>query len=155
MEFKNGGWSLEGTLNESNPNYMFTPTGYGVRKFRIKSVTFDPVYGSLNWSYSNVIQLDMGFDSSQVDTFLIPNAFTPGGVNPVFKVSNPAVLPGEAQMYIYNRWGEIFYRCDALEGWDGTDGKGELVPDGIYVYVIEARYRRQLKHIPGTIMVLK
>jgi len=155
MEFKNGNWSLEGTLNESNPNYMFTPTGYGVRKFRIKSVSFDPVYGSLNWSYSNVIQLDMGFDSSQVDTFLIPNAFTPGGVNPVFKVSNPAVLRGEAQMYIYNRWGEIFYRCDALEGWDGTDGKGELVPDGIYVYVIEARYRRQLKYIPGTIMVLK
>lgn len=153
-EFYNGSWQLINTIPEFNyPSYKLGIIGYGIRKYRIKAITFSPVNN--NWSYSNIVQLDLGFDSSQVDTFLIPNAFTPGGLNPVFKVTNPAVLPGEAQMVIYNRWGEIFFKGDALVGWDGTDGKGEIVPDGIYVYVIEARYRRKLKTIPGTIMVIK
>lgn len=153
-EFNNGNWQLINTISEFNfPSHKVGINGYGIRKYRIKAITFLPVNN--NWSYSNIVQLDLGFDSSQVDTFLIPNAFTPGGLNPVFKVTNPAVMPGEAKMYIYNRWGEIFYQCDALEGWDGTDGKGEIVPDGMYVYVIEARYRRKLKTISGTIMVIK
>ncbi len=154
-ENKNGNWQTVATVPEIDyPSYKVALSGFGIQKYRIKGVTSIPVFNSLNWSYSNVIELDLGFDSSQVDTFLIPNVFTPGGLNPIFKVSNPAVLPGEAQMIVYNRWGEIFFRGDALVGWDGTDGKGEIVPSGIYVYVIEARYRRQIKTIPGTIMVI-
>lgn len=153
-ELKNGNWETINTVPEfSSATFKVAITGFGIRIYRIKAVTAVPVNN--NWSYSNIIQLDLGYDSSQVDTFLIPNAFTPGGLNPVFKVTNPAVLPGEAQMLIYNRWGEIFFKGDALEGWDGTYNKGEIVPDGIYVYVIEARYRRKLKTIRGTIMVIK
>ena len=154
-QFDNGTWNSVDTKLGSSTDLLFTATGFGVRQFRVKASTNAPIFNSLNWSTSNVITLDLGFDSSQYDTFLIPNAFTPGGKNPIFKISNPAVLPGEAKLYIYNRWGEIFFRGDALLGWDGTDGKGELVADETYVYIVEARYRRKIKRLSGTISVFK
>jgi hypothetical protein len=154
-QFDNGTWNSVNTKLGSSTDLLFIATGFGVRQFRVKASTNAPIFNSLTWSTSNVITLDLGFDSSQYDTFLIPNAFTPGGKNPIFKISNPAVLPGEAKLYIYNRWGEIFFRGDALVGWDGTDGKGELVADETYVYIVEARYRRKIKRLSGTISVFK
>ncbi len=152
--FKNGAWETYGNVGEFNGgSYKMELSGFGLQQYRIKAVTSAPI--GKNWSYSNVIQIDMGYDSSQMDTFLIPNAFTPGGLNPVFKMSNPAVMLGESRMMIYNRWGEIFFDGDALVGWDGLDGQGGIVPDGMYVYVIEVRYRRKIKRLSGSILVVK
>jgi hypothetical protein len=54
-------------------------------------------------------------------SFYIPNAFTPGGKNPIFL---PVILYGDASTYVlkvFNRWGQmVFETKDLGEGWDGT-----------------------------------
>lgn len=71
-------------------------------------------------------------------TLFLPNAFTPNGdgTNDFF------VVPGEFLQYfhiaVYNRWGAlIFESYDPNAGWDGKY-KGNDVPEGSYVYRVEA-----------------
>lgn len=70
----------------------------------------------------------------------IPNVFTPNGDG-----SNDYFLPRqllsksvtEFTMQIYNRWGEIVFETNTLNGrgWDGKYG-GDDQPNGVYIYTI-------------------
>tara|TARA_B110000238_G_scaffold201169_1_gene255551 strand:- start:18444 stop:27773 length:9330 start_codon:yes stop_codon:yes gene_type:complete len=71
----------------------------------------------------------------------IPNAFTPFSsddeLNNIFKPYGTGIISYE--MEIFSRWGEMLFSSDNLDfGWDGTSSKGNQVPVGIYIYVIEA-----------------
>jgi gliding motility-associated-like protein len=67
----------------------------------------------------------------------VPNAFRPGGENPIFK---PVVSFGELasfQMIIYDRWGKEVYETGNInQGWDGVVN-GRLSEMGAYVYWIQ------------------
>ncbi|PSR06219.1 MAG: hypothetical protein BRD49_01630 [Bacteroidetes bacterium SW_10_40_5] len=68
----------------------------------------------------------------------LPNAFTPNddGLNDEFKVRGD-FLEG-FELKIYNRWGaQVYKTTDPQEGWDGTY-KGEIAPQGIYIWMLEA-----------------
>jgi gliding motility-associated-like protein len=41
-------------------------------------------------------------------------------------------------MQIYNRWGEVVFQSDdPAEGWNGRKyNTGEILPEGIYLYVV-------------------
>lgn len=73
----------------------------------------------------------------------VPNAFTPNGdnYNAIFK---PVLNHDDLVYYefqVYNRWGELLYETvQTTEGWDGTYA-GEQVPNGIYVWTVNARLR--------------
>lgn len=100
--------------------------------------------------------------SSQVKVILggeskVPNAFTPSRAGPGTGSTNPLkndfFLPkveGTSQfnMKIYNRWGELLFESvDKTKGWDGYY-KGELMPQGVYVYRLELVFengRRETK----------
>jgi len=80
----------------------------------------------------------------------IPDAFTPNGdsLNDRFRPYGSDIA--RAQMTIVNRWGEIVYKGDDENGWDGKFG-GSLCPEGLYEYVVIYReylgtvlYDRQL-----------
>jgi gliding motility-associated-like protein len=66
-----------------------------------------------------------------------PNAIVPNGVNNIFK---PVIVFGDAATYslsILNKWGGVIYETNNIDdGWDGTY-KGEIVPMGVYGYVIQ------------------
>ena len=71
----------------------------------------------------------------------IPNAFTPFSsddeLNNIFKPYGTGII--SYKMEIFSRWGEMIFFSDNLDfGWDGTSRKGNQVPVGIYIYVIEA-----------------
>lgn len=69
----------------------------------------------------------------------IPNAFTPGGNNPVFLPVISYFDFNEYEMLIYDRWGEqIFSTRDHLTGWDGTY-RNQLCKEGVYVYLVSFR----------------
>jgi gliding motility-associated-like protein len=69
-------------------------------------------------------------------SLFLPNAFTPGGRNPVFKPVGTFAQFTEYRMDIYNRWGElVFTSQDFGEGWDGSY-KGDIAPSGAYVCVL-------------------
>ncbi len=145
-----GNWISIG--NTSNKTFTLPP--YGRYQVRIKGESTLWAAEGRGYSYSNPISVDLGFDSSLLDTFLIPNAFTPEGINPIFKISNPAVSLGESQMQIFNRWGAIIFQGDALIGWDGTVN-GNSVPDNIYIYRIKALYRSKRIEKAGTVLILR
>lgn len=90
-----------------------------------------------------------------LDTTLIPNTFTPGGMNPVFKIINPNLEPGQAQMNIYNRWGEKIFSGDALVGWDGKDHEGFYLGPGAYPYLIEVFTPEKRKAYKGTVLIIR
>jgi gliding motility-associated-like protein len=145
-----GSWAVTATVTGTN----FTPTDLGVSTYRVRAITSNSMPLGKNWSHSNSLLFDGGFDSSLLDTFFIPDAFTPEGVNPIFKVVNQAVLPGQARMLIFNRWGEVIFDGDALEGWNGQVN-GEYVSDGVYVYLINARYRSRIVKKTGTLLLIR
>lgn len=81
-------------------------------------------------------------DSIQVDfidcevRFEMPNIFTPNddSFNPKF-VPRESNMIDSATVRIYNRWGELLFSGDALEGWDGTTG-GIPASPGVYYYIV-------------------
>lgn len=69
----------------------------------------------------------------------VPNAFTPGGVNPIFKPVSSLIDPLNYTFSVSNRWGQlIFYTHDVNEGWDGSFGNEALSP-GLYIYHVTYR----------------
>lgn len=71
--------------------------------------------------------------------FYVPNAFTPNydGKNDCFGVAywSPVDI---FEFSIFNRWGEKVFFTNKKECWDGIF-KGKLQPEGIYVYIINAK----------------
>ncbi len=75
----------------------------------------------------------------------IPNIFTPDdpNFNQNFAIyTTPAILQ-IAEIYIYDRWGELIfedYNTGPLESYSGWDGRfnGERATEGVYVYLIKA-----------------
>ncbi|MEM0998384.1 MAG: gliding motility-associated C-terminal domain-containing protein [Bacteroidota bacterium] len=69
----------------------------------------------------------------------IPNAFTPNGdgVNDYFYI--PEANLTSFNFSVFDRWGnEVFKTNNANFRWDGRS-KGNGVPSGIYVFVLDAR----------------
>jgi gliding motility-associated-like protein len=108
---------------------------------------------------------DVGcFDSSFAQVVIrpeyslyIPNAFTPNGdgLNDVFR----PVYKGDEKfsMLIFNEIGEqIFSTEDPVTGWDGRY-RGELCPEGAYVYKIEFTDRNSpgKKSYKGRVFLLR
>jgi gliding motility-associated-like protein len=90
----------------------------------------------------------------------IPNSFSPNGDG-----LNDYFLPRELlssgltsfTMSIYNRWGEKIFATDKIDG-RGWDGKFNSVnqPQGVYVYVIDAIFRNNLKkNFTGNVTLMR
>ena len=73
-----------------------------------------------------------------VSMLYVPNAFTPNynGLNDVFLVKSTNIE--KFHIVIFNRWGNLLFETNDINvGWDGKYN-GILVPEGVYVYSIEA-----------------
>jgi gliding motility-associated-like protein len=90
----------------------------------------------------------------------MPNVFTPNGddLNERFR---PIVFQhvDETVLTIYNRWGEKLFETNDIEnGWDGNY-RGEIVPDGVYFWLLEYREPRgvnpKLIHMNGTVTIIR
>mgnify|MGYP000293583222 CR=1 FL=1 len=86
----------------------------------------------------------------------VPNVFTPNGdgINDVFKPEHSGFI--KISMEIYDRWGEVIYSYDNLNGgWNGTY-KGKICQDGYYAYKLYATDNR-LKQIEkaGSVLLMK
>jgi gliding motility-associated-like protein len=66
-----------------------------------------------------------------------PNAFTPGGANPVFKPVQIFIDVNSYTFNVFNRWGEKIYETHNPDaGWDGSYD-GDKAPQGVYIYKVE------------------
>jgi gliding motility-associated-like protein len=69
----------------------------------------------------------------------IPNIFSPNsdGQNDYFSLSYENIL--HFKMQIFSRWGELLFETDQIESaWNGKNNSQHDVPQGVYMYVLEA-----------------
>jgi gliding motility-associated-like protein len=90
-----------------------------------------------------------------LNTIEIPKSFSPNGdgINDTWSIGNILNYPG-SKITIYNRYGTLIYQnAGNLAEWDGTY-KGQLVPVGVYYYVIKLKDRYNSVH-KGSITVIR
>jgi gliding motility-associated-like protein len=75
-----------------------------------------------------------------ISDLVIPNVITVNndGINEIWSVKGQCIQKFECK--ILNRWGEIVYTYNDISGsWDGKS-EGEILPDGVYFYIINVVY---------------
>jgi hypothetical protein len=85
-----------------------------------------------------------------VECLVFPNPFTPGGspgINDIAVFNYPFMFSEKAELVIYTVRNIEVYRADidmvdrdiveyGPRSWNGKDSKGNLLPDGLYIYLI-------------------
>ena len=103
--------------------------------YRVEAVEGQNPAGIRGVSRSNVV-------CSTLDPLIyIPNAFTVGGKNPVFKPETRMHRFENYRFEIYDRFGRVIFETnDPSEGWDGSIHNGsEVAREGVYVYRLSLR----------------
>ncbi len=94
--------------------------------------------------------------TTEINT-LIPTIISPNGdsSNDVWKLDFLKLAYPNAHIEIYNEWGQTVFTSDGYETpWDGTY-KGEPVPDGNYMFVIQLNANADPDIYKGVLMVLR
>lgn len=70
----------------------------------------------------------------------VPDAFSPGGKNPIFKPVLIGIDQKEYSFKIFDRWGRMIFSTNNQEnGWDGDIASGNIISTGVYIYLINAK----------------
>lgn len=90
------------------------------------------------------VKLNILEDPSSCKDIIISNTITPNGDgrNDVFRIDAIEFQPErfkDAELIIFNRWGDIVYKSGRpyANDWDGTNGSGANLPEGTYYYVLD------------------
>ncbi|MGA0556332.1 gliding motility-associated C-terminal domain-containing protein [Larkinella sp. VNQ87] len=114
-------------------------------RFRVKAISKS---GAV--SYSNF------YTFLQAARLFVPDAFTPNGdgINDLLEIKGSTYFD-TVQLTIYNRWGEVVFRTESREGWDGTIG-GQAAQPGSYTYRILAQDPNGVKtEKRGSVLLIK
>jgi gliding motility-associated-like protein len=111
---------------------------------------------------TNCADTAYGFVSlpDSLDKLNIPNVFTPNGdgKNDEFKIEGISGQCSETEVYIYNRWGQLYFKDDASYfRWDGNDDKGVEAPEGVYFFILKTKKLNtgQQEEVHGTITLIR
>ena len=117
--------------------YSYVDYAYGIQTNGKMCYRVDAVEAFNFYSFSEV--------SSSNDLCLIykpfiyvPNAFTPGGLNPIFMPVLTNADPLHYEFIVFSRWGErIFETTDLNDGWDGIiKSSGSMATNDVYLYMV-------------------
>ena len=110
-------------------------------------------------SHSTLSELcnDTAYASIDVEGYNVTNVFTPNGdgVNDVFQFTDEMLIT--LNVSIFNRWGQQVFGFENVNGiWDGAAYNGEILPDGVYFFTMEATGSLGDSYIEeGTITIIK
>ncbi len=128
---------------DENPQYTFPHAGQWPIRLIVYSAT-----GCPDTAFASILLENVALH--------VPSAFTPNNdnFNDQFYVGYYGIK--ELNVKIFSRWGMVIYESDDKDfRWDGTY-KGQQVPEGVYVYVIEGIGENNLKYPKtGTITVFR
>ncbi len=82
---------------------------------------------------------DTAWKNIDVEGYDVYNVFTPNGdgVNDVYEFSDEVLT--SLNVDIFNRWGQQVFSLKDVNGfWDGKGYNGELLPEGVYFFTMEA-----------------
>lgn len=124
-EFGNGN-----TSTDQNPFTVYFENGtYDVTQW---------VYGPLGCLDSITTTIVINTVTNEI-SLLIPNAISPNGdgKNDIWKLEFIEYANPNAEIIVFNRWGQTIYQSVGYtDPWDGTFN-GEPVPEGTYFYLIK------------------
>ncbi len=117
--------------------YTYEDNAYGLQTngnicYRVEAVEALNFYAFSEQSMSNDLCL-------YYKPFIyVPNAFTPGGINPIFL---PVVTNADPEGYhleIFSRWGQRIFESTELNlGWNGiVTSSGEMATSDVYLYAV-------------------
>lgn len=154
---------VEGTEITITPNttgegltYKWSPTT-GVSDATKRSPVFSP---GVDTKYTLTVTTDKGCSSSAETTVLVlktpvaPNTFTPNndGINDTWDIKYLDAYP-TSLVEVFNRYGaKVFSSNHYTVPWDGKF-KGEVLPFGVYYYIIDTKSGR--KPITGSLTIIK
>lgn len=103
--------------------------------YQVVAVEANNTYGFSEWSRSNIVCPIIQ------PIIYIPNAFSVGGLNPVFRPVTSFHRMQEYEFTVIDRMGRILFKTnDPTEGWTGKiEGTGEVAREGVYVYRLTLR----------------
>ncbi|MGZ3862426.1 MAG: beta strand repeat-containing protein [Bacteroidia bacterium] len=130
----------------ANPSNTFNNGG----TFTVTLTVTDPASGCMD-TVNLLIKVDDGL------IVIIPNIFTPNGddINDVFSTTIHGAK--KADGLIFNRWGQLVYSWDALNGnWDGVMINGNDATDGTYFYLIKVTSNKdEVKQYNGPLTLVR
>ncbi|MFK8037285.1 MAG: PKD domain-containing protein [Crocinitomicaceae bacterium] len=93
-------------------------------------------------------------------TVFAPNIFTPTAnkINNSWRVFASGIDYYDFHLTLFNRWGEVIWESyDPDASWNGSYGSGELVQNGTFIWLLEARgsITDKVYDFRGTVTVLK
>jgi gliding motility-associated-like protein len=112
--------------------------------------------GQLDCQTSDATSLTGNSENPLANQLFVPNTFTPNndGNNDILYVYGNTVA--KMKLRVYNQWGQFLYESLNIQnGWDGTF-KGQVQPNGVYVYYLEVEFNDGTKaNKKGTITLLR
>ncbi|MFN8155479.1 MAG: gliding motility-associated C-terminal domain-containing protein [Bacteroidia bacterium] len=118
------------TTDDWNPVYTFSDTG----RFWVQLVVISNE-GCVDTFLNEVVLHD------EV-SFYVPNAFSPNSDGRNEGFTGYGVGIERAEFFIFDRWGKMIYKSDALnKPWNGTYwNNGDPCPEGTYVYLFRVHH---------------
>jgi gliding motility-associated-like protein len=113
------------------------------------------------WNANNCIDSIMGVVNIVNEVVIFaPNIFTPDGdeFNEGWRIYIQGIDIYDFHLTMFNRWGEVVWESYNSEGvWNGKYGSREIVQDGTYIWVLEAKdtYNDKKYEFRGHVTVLK
>ena len=110
----------------------------------------------------DTIKIPVQMNTDSTHEMKIANVFTPNndGKNDCFRVFGIAPECEEAEIRIFNRWGErVYYSKNLTDCWNGkVDNTGPELPSGTYFYqldVLKSPFVPTPKHLAGSINLIR
>ncbi len=131
---------FDNSLNTNLWSWNFGDASSGAENFSTLSAPSHSYFSQGNYQVILTVTSPDGCKDSlsrnvnvvDINTFYIPNAFTPGtGLNDIFQ---PYSTKMDYTLYIFNRWGEEIFK-GYNQGWDGTY-QGKYAIEGVYVWYL-------------------
>ncbi|WP_316819950.1 putative Ig domain-containing protein [Pedobacter gandavensis] len=150
--------SVDGAITWITPSSGATGTTHRIENLKPDQIVNIRVraLGQLACQLSDAGSLGSKSDNPIGNQIFIPNTFTPNndGKNDVFYVYGNTIA--KMKLRVYNQWGQFLFESNNIQnGWDGTY-KGEVQPNGVYVYQFEADLNDGTKTTKkGTITLLR
>jgi len=139
--------------NSFTDNITGITAGQGTFYYYVKAIENNSAayYPYTDTSYSNIAK------AYQDPTVFIPDAFSPNGVNRIFKPEGVFIDVKGYDFVILNRWGDVLFESTNPEiGWNGSDKGGKIVQEGVYVYLLTfTSSKGEYFQSKGTVTLLK